>query len=568
LGKLFVFLEGHANPAYAMNLLSAASGVAAVIACAWLATVLTGRALAGFWSAVLFAGSYTFWSQSIIAEVYSLEALFIALVLIAAVSWWRTPTAGHLAALYGIYALSLGNHLSMILLAPALIWLLWSGRRRATLNPFGVRGIALAIGIAGAGALQYGWNFSGLWALSTPRPGLGELLSTFWFDVTKSDWRATLVGTVPVAQWGNRMAMYWWDLQQQFGLLGIAIALTGLVAMLRAVPAIGIAMALAYFVTFAFAFIYNVGDTHVFLLPSHQIVATCAAFGASLLFGAARGRALGAIATIALLALPTWRIADTWPAVDRSADHRADEYARASIAGIVPGRAVYVADLNWQTQNAVGYHLIVSRPEVPRVFAAQVLWHFPEFVRRNQELGREIIVTKPAADTIASAYGALFPLHPDTRELARPLKTAATIPPGTPYVLVVMTPLPELTYDAGSVAAATQRLARTSLPRARYTMIAGLSGSPPVLNRSGNRPFRETTTLSGHRFDIRIESWLPADTMRRAGFGHVIVDRHHALTLERGANLGIFDGEGQLRDQANEGGSFTVQPRLVIPVLR
>ncbi|MGE5813057.1 MAG: hypothetical protein ACM36C_01095, partial [Acidobacteriota bacterium] len=62
---------------------------------------------------------------------------------------------------------------------------------------------------------------------------------------------------------------------------------------------------------------------------------------------------------------------------------------------------------------------------------------------------------------------------------------------------------------------------------------------------------------------------LPADTMRRAGFGHVIVDRTHALTLERGANLGVFDRNGRLRSAANQGGSFAVQPRYVIPeVLR
>jgi hypothetical protein len=564
LGKLFVLVAGDGNPAVAMNALSAVAGVAAVIASAWLAYLLTGRAFVGFWSALLFAGSYTFWSQAVIAEVYSLEAAFIALVLIAALCWWRSPTTGRLALLYGIYALSFGNHLSMILLAPALIWLLWMGRTRATVSPFSPVGIALAAAIAGTGALQYAWNFSGLWALSTPRPPLSELLSTFWFDVTKSDWRATLVGTVPVAQWGNRLAMYWWDLQQQFGLLGIAIASLGLMVLLRKSFILGSTFILAYAVTFGFAFIYNVGDTHVFLLPSHQIVVCFAAMGASALLTATARTRWQWLLMSALIALPAWRIADTWPAVDRSEDRRAEAYAEASVAGLGANTSVYLADLNWQTQNAVSYYLSISRPEIPRVYAPQVLWHFPEFVRRNQELGRQIVLTRPAADVIASAYGTMFRLRGDEREPTSSLASVADVPSGTPYVLVLMTPLPEVVYDAGTVARVTRALTGLPVPRARYSVAAGFAGSPPVLNRSGNRPFRLAATLAGHRFEVRLESWLPADTMRRAGFGHVIVDRRHALTLERGANLGVFGLDGRLRASANQGGSFTVQPRYVI----
>ena len=41
-----------------------------------------------------------------------------------------------------------------------------------------------------------------------------------------------------------------------------------------------------------------------------------------------------------------------------------------------------------------------------------------------------------------------------------------------------------------------------------------------------------------------MESWLPTDTIRRAGFGHVVVNRRHALTIERGVSfvaLGPFN---------------------------
>lgn len=570
LGKLSMSVLGSDDPAYAMNALSAGAGVAAVIAFAWLACELTGRAIAGLWAALLFAASYTFWSQALIAEVYTLEALFIALALIAAVAWWRRPTTPRLVWLYAIYALSFGNHLSMILLAPALAWLLWAGRNRAAVNPFSARGILLAGGIALAGAMQYLWNFYGLWALSAPRPPWPELFSTFWFDVTKSDWRATLVGTVPVPQWGNRMAMYWWDLRQQFGLLGIAISALGVLVMLRGVAAVAVALLVAYAATFAFAFIYNVGDTHVFLLPSHQVVATFGAAGAAavLTMAARAGRRWHVLTALALLALPAWRIADTWASVDRTGDHRADRYAEAALAGLAPATTVYVGDLNWQTQNAVGYQVAVHQPEMPRVFTAQVLWHFPEFVVRNHQLGREIVLTRRAAETVAAAYGGMFPLRADTRIPARTFTNVATVPNGTPYVLAVMTPLPESVYSRSEVAQAVRTLAGVTEPNARYVVMAGLAGSPPVLTRAADRPYRASATFAGHQFEVRIESWLPFDTMRRAGFGQVVVDGRHALTLERGATVGVFDPSGRLRNSANQGGSFAVQPRYVIPVLR
>jgi hypothetical protein len=197
-----------------------------------------------------------------------------------------------------------------------------------------------------------------------------------------------------------------------------------------------------------------------------------------------------------------------------------------------------------------------------------VLWHFPEFVARNSQLGREIVLTQPAADALGAVYGTMFPILPDRRERIESLPKTADVPAGTPYVLVVMTPLPELDYDQAAVAKVVRALAGVELQRARYTVLAGRAGSAPLLNATGATPYRVSTSLAGHRFDIRIEAWLPFDTMRRGGFGHVIVDGGHRLTLERGATLGIFDHTGALTRSANQGGSFAVQPRYVIPVLR
>jgi hypothetical protein len=73
-----------------------------------------------------------------------------------------------------------------------------------------------------------------------------------------------------------------------------------------------------------------------------------------------------------------------------------------------------------------------------------------------------------------------------------------------------------------------------------YQVIAGLTGEAPLVMRSADHPFRQEFRLLDDPFTVRMESWLPSDTFRRAGFGHVIRGREHVLTLERGVSLVWF----------------------------
>jgi hypothetical protein len=57
-----------------------------------------------------------------------------------------------------------------------------------------------------------------------------------------------------------------------------------------------------------------------------------------------------------------------------------------------------------------------------------------------------------------------------------------------------------------------------------------------------------------------MESWLPTDTIRRAGFGHVVVGRRHALTLERGLNFVTLPAG----EPVYGSGLFAPVPRLVL----
>jgi hypothetical protein len=106
---------------------------------------------AGFQIWAAFLGSLTFsftptlWSQATSNEVYSLNVLFYSLIIILLL-FWRSHSGKSRGAidpskermfflLVFLYALSFGNHMSTILLFPALVFLVIVTKGRSILNP-------------------------------------------------------------------------------------------------------------------------------------------------------------------------------------------------------------------------------------------------------------------------------------------------------------------------------------------------------------------------------------------------------------------------------------------------
>jgi hypothetical protein len=187
-------------------------------------------------------------------------------------------------------------------------------------------------------------------------------------------------------------------------------------------------------------------------------------------------------------------------------------------------------------------------------------------VWNNAAMGRDVVLTEGAAALVRSAYGDLLPIERDERLPAPTLdQQVAALPPGTPYVLAVMNSYPERPLRPDELNAAARRLGTAHpLPRMRYVVVVGRTGELPLLERASVRPFRLATDLAGHRVEVRIECWLPSDTIRRMGFGHVLVDRSHVLALDRGASFVALHADGSPRLTAWAGGLYTPQPRYVI----
>ena len=106
------------EPARAVNLGSALAAALAVGLVVLVGAELGGTLVAGLVAALLLAGSYTFWSQAVIAEVYALHLLVASACVLALLAWRRRPTLPRLALFFSVYSLGFGNHLQMVLLMP------------------------------------------------------------------------------------------------------------------------------------------------------------------------------------------------------------------------------------------------------------------------------------------------------------------------------------------------------------------------------------------------------------------------------------------------------------------
>jgi hypothetical protein len=560
--------------AFGGNLASAICGGLACGVLTWVGAELTGSLVAAAAGGLLLATSYTFWTQCVIAEVYALHLLMMGLVLTALLWWDRHRTRARLGLVFAVYALSFGNHLMTVLMAPAIILFVASAPGGARLL-FSPRTIAMAVAIAAAGACQYLWNASYLWALPDPPATPLAFARAFWFDVTKSDWRETMVMGVHQSALMRRSRMYLFDLTQQFGTAGIALALLGLVSLGRRWRVLLLLLS-AWIVPFVFAFTYNVGDTHVFFLPSHQIVALLAACGiAALLTLAPRATPSGARVVLAVLsalvlAYPAWRAWDTWPAVDRHADRRPGDWLSA-VAGNLGPRALLLGDVNWQLENGFDYYQRRLHLDLNFTRATDTILTLPFLVRDNIADGRVVYATPIARELARAAYGDVFAFEPDPATESRPLAARLSgLPPGTLYVLAVLSPYPDLNFDQQELADATRLLtAGTAIlgREASYTVIAGRVGERPVLDRREILPWRAQVTISGVDLDLRMESWLASDTIRRAGFGQVVANRKHVLIVERGVSVVALAPDGTPRLTTYASSLFAPLPRYRV-VLR
>ena len=137
--------------AYRINLMSAVCGAAAAAILFLTLARLRCHLVVAAVAALGLAFDRLLWGRSTGAEVYALNAALISLMLWAAVRWSETKRDRDLYAMVAVFALSLGNHLTVVSLVPALAaFVLLTSPRSVN-----VRTLAVSVGIVALGVAQY-----------------------------------------------------------------------------------------------------------------------------------------------------------------------------------------------------------------------------------------------------------------------------------------------------------------------------------------------------------------------------------------------------------------------------
>lgn len=344
-----------ADPALKVNLLSALA--AALTTLVLYATLLDWLGLrpAAVAAAALAALSYALapliWSQAVIAEVYSLSALFGALLLRATLARARTDGPGRYAGRWSVLAgVALGTHLTLLPIVVgwlALVALLGLRRPHAAaslragwlsasghlaLLSLGLL-VYLALPLRAAAAPPINWGGADQW-------------SGFWWLVTGQLYAGMLFGA-PLAELPARAAATLATLVAQFSLPGLLLAGFGLLAVGVRKPLALLLTAGPALLAVVFSSIYTSYDAQIYLLPAIYGLALWAGLGAGRLLAYQGQPALRPAlrASCALLLGLSMLAATPLTArqVDASADRRAIHFAQTTLDAAPPAAIILTA---------------------------------------------------------------------------------------------------------------------------------------------------------------------------------------------------------------------------------
>jgi hypothetical protein len=391
--------------AWRINLFSAVMGALAVGATAIAARRLgCSRPAAAFAALGLAAGS-VFWSQAIVAEVYTLHLVFVAMLLQSALQWEASRRPRHFYAAVAWLAVGLGHHTTIGALAPALALHAILIDRRFALR---LRTIATAAAICVLGLLPY------LYVLVRSRDPQAYVES-----------RATTIGAlvqvVLGGQFRDRLFTDPWltlvaeripdlvvrVLRPDLTVLGLLLAAVGAVWLLRRRPATAVLLLTPVAILTTFVAGYAVVDQPVFLLPVMLCLWLLAARGVDRVVASIVGptagpqlrQALALAAGVVALVLPLRLAAHHGPLVDRSRDRAAARHVERLVAALPP-RAV-IASGDFIADRIVHYELL-GRDAAPGRGIALAPRDAPSIVALAQQ-GATVVAFPGAVDRLRLA---------------------------------------------------------------------------------------------------------------------------------------------------------------------
>ncbi len=345
IGHLFTYLP-IGDPAYRINLFSAVMGGAAILTLYALALRLTGSILGAGLGALAFAVGDTFWSQAIIAEVYTLNVLFICSVLLLLVLWRDTRRERYLLGACFLMGLSLTHHLTSGLLLPGAAIFVFAVERKTFLR---WRTVLKGAGLFLVGLLPYLY----LPIRASMNPPMNEADPTtparFW-ELVNGGALTGVFGTFGPDLIPLRLSFFGGYMGDEFSVVLLFVAMFGTVVAVVKDRAAAAMLGFLFLTWLAYAIEYEIFDFFLYFIPSYLILALFMAFGVAAIFDGVRKLTASSTpalrgAALVLLFSPLFYFAladirSDYRKVDRSGDFEGREIIEDVAANALPNATI------------------------------------------------------------------------------------------------------------------------------------------------------------------------------------------------------------------------------------
>ncbi len=404
LGKLWTLLIPLGTMATRANLFAVLWGAVTVVAIFLFLRFLTGNLWVALVCALLLTVSRVEWSQSIIPRPYTLNSLFVVLVVFAFFLW----RAGKidLTIPFFVLGLSLTNHRTMIWFAPAIaIFVLWRERGRL-FQPRRLLSLVLAFALP---LLLYGyvfWRGNSDVGVEFHMKDFGDMIlggnASRWMRYGPVDWLVARVTDLYIPL-----------LIEQFTLVGFIAGVIGVLALaLNRVPKnwqsslpareILIFLALANIGNSAFCFFFDTIDVEKFFLPSYITFLCFVAIGMALVWDWLRNRWLQFALILLFIGVSGFLLFTNFSSNDFSDRRSAIDTWNENLSQPLEQHALIVGP--WESLTPLEYAMYVDgrRTDLERwkVIVEQEQVALTLYGSRQQDIEREVRAGRPVYLTV------------------------------------------------------------------------------------------------------------------------------------------------------------------------
>ena len=360
MSRLFGYLPVP-DLAYRINLMSALfAALAAVMVCLIVMRLVDDWPAAAS-AALSFAFSRVLWGQAVFAEVYSLNAFLVGAVVLALLAWHQTRKVGLLYLGIGLYAVSFGNHMTVVTLLPAVVYAVLVTDHRVLLDP---KKVAVMAGLVLLGAAQY------LYVIirAHQQPLLNELGPFSWhgwvYWMTRNRFPGQLFGYT-LGDQVDRMRIYLELLPKQFFRWGYILGWIGAWERLKADLKGFVFLALAALGFYVFGMNYGGITFRIYLIPSYLLFAVFLGCGlnalrrwlADLLRGRSPWLARPLVVALAavVLVMPLYPLWQNWQEVDQSDNTAFRDMAWSFVEQVEPDFVLVESESHYDDLEAILY---------------------------------------------------------------------------------------------------------------------------------------------------------------------------------------------------------------------